>query len=104
MSFDLGKLMVPADINDPGVPGSLQRLLYSATRCTTHNHWRDLNMQANSLLEHYVRVLSKNKENKDTELTILLNALVTLTEAVLRLGEGIMDTRESLKRILGNIP
>jgi hypothetical protein len=78
MSFDPINPSATADINEPGAPGSLQNLLYRAIRCRNTLDWRTCNNLAHSLLQQCTG-------KQDTELSLLLNAVASLTETVLGL-------------------
>lgn len=66
-----------ADINDPGAPGTMQRLVYSAARVGWGYTWTGVN----NLVQH---LISQPRDNYDTEYSLLLNALGAATEELAR--------------------
>ena len=72
-----------ADINDPGKPGTMQRLIYSSARVGHGFTWKQINALAQSLL-------SMPRDNQDTEYSLLLNALCCATEKSVKVDLSII--------------
>jgi len=64
------------DINKPGSPGTVQRVVYLAARATTPEEWSALNEQAHDALE-------KNPED------LLLNGLCAATHKIVTMQSRI---------------
>ena len=72
-----------ASINDPGKPGTIQRLIYDIPRARTSDDWRLVHKLAGEVLEQESNLCG------DTTLTLLLNALCTATQKVRDMQNGI---------------
>lgn len=83
----------PADINNSGPCGTLQRLIYQVTRCSTTEQWRSANNLAHNLLK-----AAADDKIHDTEMTLLLNAIAATTETVIRMREALWDSSTALER------
>jgi hypothetical protein len=85
-------LTTPSDINNPGEPGSLQRICFQAARISTLEEWVDLN---NAIHAYHEWLGSEGLY--DTRISLLLNALGVAVEEVVelrKLGTKIVNPRK----------
>ena len=86
----------PANINDPGTPGSIQRLCYLVPRARALSEWREVRHLTGELLERVTQSCST-----DTELSLLLNAVAAMAEEIVRGRNGANALLEQMAKLVG---
>ena len=71
------------DINNPGEPGSVQRLIYESARCMTPSDYE----RFARLADHVLGNLWKRGEY-DTTISLLVNGLAAMAEQTVRLQKA----------------
>jgi len=75
-------------INDPGQPGTIQRLVYDAARVESPAQWRRLNSLAHTVLE---TIMSTSDDLDNDPQFLLVNSLCIATQRVVSMQRHIHE-------------